>query len=97
MRLDLICRSEGDVHAAAIGLPARDTRGEVLVRISDTAVVLFLVLVLYGVRRTITAEPKLFDELIAFFIVGEREECLAFLVRNDVGHVLVEPGFVGRL
>ena len=65
MRFDFVGRAEGDVDAAAIGLPSGDTGGVPLVGVGDAAVVLFLVLVLGGVGRRVAAQPELLDELLA--------------------------------
>ena len=68
MRLDLVRRSVRDVDAAAVGLPAGNAGGVMLVGVGDAAVVLFLELVLDGVRRGIAAQPELLDELLALFV-----------------------------
>ena len=47
MRLDFVRRAEHDVDAAAVGLPARNAGGEMLVGVGDAPVVLFLEFVLY--------------------------------------------------
>ena len=95
MRLDFVSRAVHDVHAAAVGLPSRDTRWEMLVGVGDAPVVLFLELVLDGVGRGIAALPECFNELVAFFVVGELLESRALFVGDDPAHVLVEPLLVG--
>src|SRR5439155_23266248 len=97
MRLDLIRRAKGNVHAAAVGLPSGDAGGEMLVGISDAAVVLFFVFVLFGVGGGIAAQPELLDELVALFVVGELHEGRALFIGDDVAHVLVEPLLVSLL
>ena len=71
MDFDLISRAPHDVDASAIGLPARNAGGEVLVGIGDAAVVLFLVFVLRSVGRRVAAQPELLDELVALLVVGK--------------------------
>src|SRR5947209_930864 len=61
------------------------------VRVSDTAIVLFLVFVFYGVRSGIAAQPELFDELVTLFIVGELLEGCKLFTGDDPFHVIVEP------
>src|SRR5579884_771357 len=95
MRFDFIRRTEGDIDAAAIGLPTRNTRRVMLVGVSDAAVVLFLVFVLFGVRRGIAPQPELFDELLAFLVRVELLKRLALFVGDDVHHVFVEPFLPG--
>ena len=97
MRLDFVGRAEGDVDAAAVGLPAGNARGEALVGVGDAAVVLFLELVLGGVRRGVAAQPELLDELLALFVRLQALEGVPLLVGDDVGDVLVQPLAVGRL
>ena len=65
------------------------------VRVSDTLVMLVLVLVVDGVRRGIPAKPELFDELLTFFVRLESLECRPLFAGDDVGDVLVEPSAQG--
>ena len=91
MGFDLIRLAPNDVDAPPVGFPARNTRREPLVRIRNARVMLFLEFVVYRVGSGIPAKPKLFDELLPLFIRLQGFECGALLVRNDVGHILVEP------
>ena len=88
---DFVGRAEGDVDAAAVGLPAGNARGVMLVGVGDAAVVLFLELVLDGVRRGVAAQPELLDELLALVVGLEALEGRPLLIRDDVGDVFVEP------
>jgi hypothetical protein len=62
-----------------------------LVGVGDAPVVLFLELVLDGIRRGIAAQPELLDELLALFVGLQALESGALLVGDDVGDVLVQP------
>src|SRR4029450_835655 len=62
-----VWRAVRNIDTAAIGLPAGNTAGELLVRIRDTAVVLFFEFVLDGVWGGVAAQPELLDELLSFF------------------------------
>ena len=95
MGFNLVRRPKLDIHLAAVGFPARDSGGEVLVGVLDAPIVLFLELVLFGVRSGIAALPEGFDELVALFVVGELLERLALFVRDNVDDVFVEPFLVG--
>ena len=95
MGLDFIGRAPDDVDAAAIGPPAGDAGGEVLVGVLDAAIVLFAEFVLLGIRSGIAAEPELLDECVALFIGAEEFESLLFFRGDDVTHVFIEPGLVG--
>src|SRR5579864_1296506 len=97
MRFHFIGLAVHDVDAAAVGLPAGDACGEVLVGVRDALVVLFFVFVLFGVRRGIATLPEGLDEVVALLVVGELFESSALFVGNDVDHVLIEPLFVGPL
>ncbi len=68
MGFDFVGRAVSDVDAPAVGLPAGNARSVMLVGVSDAAVVLFLELVLDGIRGGIAAQPELLDELLALFI-----------------------------
>ena len=84
MLLDFVRRTVRDVDAAAVGLPSGNARGELLVGVGDTAVVLFLVFVLDGVRRGIAPQPELLDELLALFVGLQPLESLALFIGDDV-------------
>src|SRR6516164_4475463 len=94
MGFDLIGRAVHDVHAPAVRLPSRDAGGEVLVRIGNAPVVLFLKFVFDGVGSGIPALPEGLDELVALFVIRELLEGGAFFVGDDPADVLVEPLFV---
>src|SRR6202162_1984111 len=91
VRLDLVCRAMNDVDAAAVRLPSGDARSEVLVGISDAAVVLFLEFILDGVGSGVAAQPELLDELLALLVGAELEEGLPLFVGDDVQDVFLEP------
>jgi hypothetical protein len=89
--LDLIGRPIGDVDAAAVCLPAGNSRSVALVGVGDTPVVLFFEFVLDRVRRGIAAEPELLDKLLPLVIGGETPPRLALLIRDNLRHILVDP------
>ncbi len=91
MRFDLIGLAEYDVHASAIGFPARNACREMLVGVGNALVVLFLIFVLFGVGSGIAALPEGFDEIVAFFVVGELLESGALFVGDDPDYVLFQP------
>jgi len=62
-----------------------------LIGIGDTPVVLFLVLVLFGVRRGIAALPERFNKVVAFLVVRILLEGGSFLVGDDPDYVLIQP------
>lgn len=66
----------GDVDVSAVGAPSGLTGGEVLIGVGDAGVVLFAELVVGGVGVGVAAEPELFDELVALFVVAELLEGL---------------------
>ena len=63
MRLDFVGRAISDINASAVGFPAGDARSVMVVGVRDAAVVLFLELVLFGVRGGVAPQPELLDEL----------------------------------
>ena len=91
MRIHFVRRTIHDVHAAAIGLPARNASGEMLVGVGNTPIVLFLVFVLFRIRSGVPALPESFDEIIALFIVGKLFEGSPFLIGNDPDNILIQP------
>ncbi len=95
--LDFVGRAVGDVDAAAVGLPAGNTRSVMLVGVGDAAVVLFFELVLDGIRGGIAAQPELLDELLALFVGLQPFEGGALFIGDDVGHVFVQPLAIGGL
>ena len=42
-----------------------------------------------GIR--VPPQPELLNEGLALLIVAQAFECLTFLVRNDVGDILIQP------
>ena len=62
-----------------------------VVGVSNTAVMLFFVLVFLGIRCGVAAEPELLDKLLAFFVRFQTFESRFFLVCDDVNHVLIQP------
>ena len=88
---DFVRRAVRDVDAAAVGLPAGDARGVVLVGVRDAAVVLFLELVFDGVRGGVAAQPELLDELLALFVGLQALEGRPLFIGDDVGDVFVQP------
>src|SRR5947209_5327175 len=97
MRLHLVGRSIHDVNAAAIGFPTGNAGRVMLVGIRDTAIVLFLKLVLFRIWRGIAPQPELLDKALALFVGGETCERLPLLITDDVANVLVQPFLVRGL
>jgi len=93
MRLDRIRLAEGNVDVSAVSLPSGLAGSIVLVRIGDAAVMLFAELVFRGIGIGIAAQPELLDEGLALLVVAEISEGFPFFVGDDVGDVLIEPGF----
>jgi hypothetical protein len=88
VRLDLIGLTPGDIDAAAVGLPSRDTGSVMLVGVGNTLVILLAILVFVGIRVGIAAAPESFDKLLALFISAELLEGFLLFVGNNVGDVL---------
>src|SRR5882762_3067406 len=86
-----VSRAPHDVHAAAIGFPAGNSRCKVLIGISDATVVFLFEIVVGKIGIIATAKPKLLNELLALFIGVELQESAPLLGRNDVDHILVKP------
>jgi len=91
MRINLIGWTVLDVDHAAVRFPARDTRGVVIVRVRNTPVVLFFVLVLLGIGSRIASQPEVLDEGLPLFIGLQPLESLLLLIRDDVDDILVHP------
>ena len=55
-----------------------------------------LIFVRIGIRAVLWVAdlPEIFDELLALIVGVQRQESLAFFIRDDVDHVLVQPAFV---
>src|SRR5208282_3246772 len=84
-----------DVNPPAIGLPPRNSRGKVLVGICDARVVLFFVLVLFGIRGGIAALPESLDKVVALFVVRKLLESGSLFVGDDPDYVLIQPLLIG--
>src|SRR5262249_18749708 len=91
MRIDFVRRSPNDVDAAAVGLPAGNARGKMLVGVGDAAVVLFFEIVLGQIGIAAAPQPELLDELLALFAGAQLQKRRALLGRNNVDHIFVEP------
>src|SRR6266550_2697529 len=79
MAFGLVRFAPGDINAAAVSLPAGNTRCVMLVGIGDALVVLLTKLVFISIRIGIATAPELFDETFAL------------VVSDDVRDVLVQP------
>src|SRR5467141_1310013 len=97
MRFDLIGGAPHDVHAAAIGLPAGNSGSEVLIGVRYAAIMLFLEIVVREIGIGAAAQPKLLDELLAFFVGIKLQEGLPLFWRNNIDDVFVEPLLVRRV
>ena len=62
-----------------------------LIRIRNTAVMLFFELVVRQVRIGAAAQPELLDKLLALFVGGQLPERVALFGRNNVGNIFVQP------
>ncbi len=89
--VDFVGRTEYYVYPSAIGLPPGGSPGEMLVGVSDTPVVLFLVLVFDAVGRGIAPQPELLDKLFALVVGVQTFEGAALLLSDDVDDVFVKP------
>src|SRR6185437_11732863 len=91
MRVDFVRRAVFDVNHPAVCLPTWNARCVMVVCIRNAAIMLFLVLVLFRIRRGIAPQPELLYELLPLFIRFQTLEGLLFFVRDDVDNVLVQP------
>jgi len=80
-----------DVETAAVGLPAGNPLGKMLIRKSEAAVVLFLKCVSSRAGNRISPIPKRDDETISLFVGPKLLEIGAFLIGDNPADVLVEP------
>src|SRR5690348_13274232 len=94
MALERVRLAVHDVDAAAICPPSRDTRGEMLVGISDAAVVLLLNRIIDRVWVRTAPLPKLLDEVFTLLVCLQLQKSSALRIGNDVDDVFVEPLFV---
>src|SRR5204862_2544020 len=76
-------------------LPSGNAGSVMLVRVGDAFVVFLAIFVFVGVRVGIAAPPEFFDEPFTLVVGFQFLPGLALFVRDDIGHVLVEPVFVG--
>ena len=97
MGLNLVRLAEHDVNPSAIRLPSRNAGRKMLVRVSNTRVVIFLVFVLFGVGSGVAPLPEGLDKLVAFLIVAQLLERRPLFVRDNPGHILIEPLLVRAL
>src|ERR1700743_2334020 len=95
MRINGVRGAEPDLNVSAVRLPAWLARGIVLIRVGNSAVVLLSEFIVGRVRIRVATKPELLDKGVTLFVVAQVLESLAFLVGDDVGDVLIEPGFVG--
>src|ERR1700735_1375752 len=91
VRLNFIGRTPHDVDSSAVSFPTGYTRGEVLVRVCDSTIVLLFECVVGRIGVGITALPKLLDELLAFLVGSKVKKRTAFFRGYDVNDVLVKP------
>ena len=91
MGFDFVRRPVHDVDASTVGAPSRPASREVLVGVGNAPVMLFLELVLFGVRSGIAPLPELLDKCIALFVIRQRFEGGQLFRRDDPTHVFVEP------
>jgi hypothetical protein len=64
---------------------------KMFIGIGDAAVVFFLEFVDRTVGGGIPTHPELLDEVFFLFCGSELQKSIAFLGRNDVDHILVDP------
>src|ERR1700730_18117074 len=62
-----------------------------LVSVRNTAVVLFLEVVVGKIRVIAASQPKLLDELFAFFVSVQLKESLPLFGRNNVDNIFAQP------
>ena len=94
MVFDRIGRAVDDVDPSAVGFPTWRPHRIMIVGVGDSAIVLFLELVVRGVQIGVPAPPELFDEGVAFVVGGEILEDGEFFVGDDVHDVFFKPLFV---
>src|SRR5262249_29289967 len=94
---DLIRWAAHNVHAAAIGLPARPAGAPIaFVGIGDPAIMFFFGLVFDRAWRRIAPEPELFDEFPPLLVSSQFLERSALFIGDDISHVLIHPPDVRR-
>src|SRR5688572_21541570 len=86
-----------DIDAPAVGFPARDAGCKLLVGVGDAFVIFLAVFVLLGVGIRIAAAPKILDKILALFVRLKGHERALFVLRDDIGDVIVQPALVGLL
>src|SRR5258708_39291908 len=95
MTHNLVGRPIHDVEAATIGLPTRNTSREMLVRVGEPPIMLFLEHVIRRTWSWIAAFPENFDEVVALLVGCKPRVLRAFFICNDPTHVFVQPLLVG--
>src|SRR5579864_128505 len=85
-----------NVNAATIALVSSDSSREVLVRVRQSAIVLFLELVAGKTRIWIAPLPELFDKFVPPLVGLQPFKLGSFRVADQVAHVFVEPHPVKR-
>ena len=98
MSFHLVRRTIDDIHMPAIALPAGPAGCGSIMRIGkrDAPVVFGFKFVFRRAWRGIAPQPELLDELRALGIACQFFEGGAFLVADDIHHVLIEPFRKGR-
>lgn len=86
VRFNFVRRPPKYVDVAAIGSPAGNAGGKVLVGVCDSAIMLFFVGIFAKIGIRVPHLPEMFDELFAFFIGAEFRKCSTLVRCNDVGN-----------
>jgi len=94
MRIDFIRRTVFNIDPPAIRLPPRNARRETIVGIGDAAIMFFAVLVLFGVRSRIAAQPEIFDKRLPLVVGLERLENLPLFIGYNVADLFVQPPLI---
>src|SRR5581483_80869 len=96
MRIDFIWWTVFNVNAPAIRSPTLRLPCKMIVGKGDSAIVLFLKLVLSRARCRIAACPELLHKVLAFWVRLQAFEGSPLLIRDDIDHILIEP-FLPRI
>ena len=86
-----ISRPVHDVDSPAIRLPARNPGGEMLVGVSDAAVVLLFEFIFLAAGIRIAPIPKILNKRLFLFVSRELLERIPLFFGDDVGDFLVNP------
>src|SRR5881628_3077389 len=97
MSFALVRLSVHYLDSPPIRFPPRNARGEMLVSISDSFVVLLFEFVFFGIAIRIAPAPKFFNKPFALIIAGEFFERLFLFIGDYVSDILLQPIFVGFL